>query len=207
MVQRGAEIAPGVGEIRGERHGAAIGVDRLVEALERVQRVAEVAVRQGEIGRERDGAAMAGGGLLVVLALVERGAEIAQRFGIIGLELDRAAAGGDRRVDAAGEPAHLAEIGVEERHVRRDLDRALEMPDRLAEPARLVRDHAEDMQGIGLVRLRLERASAERLGLDEPSGAAVRFGLHEQIGNRHYPHPRSIARLVARMEARGDLTS
>ena len=82
------------------------------------------------------------------------------RAGIVGIELERAAAGGDRFVDAAGEPAHLAEIGVIERDIRLDRDGAAQMLDRFVELAGLMRDDAEHVRGLGVVRLRRRRRGA-----------------------------------------------
>ena len=128
------------------------------------------------------------GCLLVVLVLVERGAEVAQRLWKTGLDRDRAAAGRDRVVDAAREPAHLAEIGLEERDVRRQCDRSLQMTDRLAELAGLMRDYAEYMHRVGLVGLSRQNAAAGRLGVGEPPGGAVLLGQGEEIGDRHQTH-------------------
>src|SRR5262249_41249293 len=67
------------------------------------------------------------------------------------------------------------------------------------------RDNAEHVQCIGLVRLRLEGAAAERLAFDESSGGAVLLGLAEEIGNRG--HRRAIAEDVTRMEPPSGLRS
>ena len=116
------------------------------------------------------------------LALVEqRDAEIAERAGIIGVELDRAAAGGDRLVDAAGEPAHFAEIGVVERDIRLDRDGAAQMLDRLAELARLMRDDAEHVRGLGVVRLGGDGAPGQFVGVGEKAVAALLLGENERV--------------------------
>ncbi len=61
VMQRGAEIGPGIGVVRVQLDRAAIGRDRLVEALKRMQRIAEIAVRLGEtrIGGDRRRCALA----------------------------------------------------------------------------------------------------------------------------------------------------
>ena len=88
----------------------------------------------------------------------------------------RAAAGGDRLVGAAGEAAHLAEIGVVERNVRRDRDGAAHMLDRLVELAGLMRDDAEHVRGLGVVRLCRGGAAGEFVGVGRESrgGASAR---------------------------------
>ena len=51
------------------------------------------------------------------------------------------------------------------------------MLDGFAEPAALMRDDAEQMLGLGEVRLRLEDAAADRLGLHQPAFAAAALGI------------------------------
>ena len=145
------------------------------------------------------------GGFLVVLQLIERDAEIAQRRGIFGsISIARRACfGGELR--PAGEPKHLAEIGVKQRHLRRKLDRALHVLDSLAELAVLVRDDAEQMLGLGQVRLRLEDVAADRFGLQQPALAAAALGINERFAKRHevgVTLPRSLVHGRFRYHAR-----
>ena len=77
MMQRRAEIAPGVGETRCPLDRAAIRQHRVVETFQRIQGIAEIAVGERKRGVELDRAAMTVGRVRVVLALVERRTEIA----------------------------------------------------------------------------------------------------------------------------------
>jgi hypothetical protein len=112
VVQRGAEIGPGIAIGRIERGGTAIGVDRRVETLEAMQRVAEIAMRLSEIGIGGDRPAIGAHRFFIVLQFEERGTEIApgERHG--GIDRDRAAAFFDRPFEPAGLAIHFAEIGV-----------------------------------------------------------------------------------------------
>ena len=176
MMQRGAEIAPAVGEIRRELDGAAIASTASSKRLKRVQRIAEIAVRLREVRLGRDRLAMRLRRAFVILQLVERDTKIAERRRHRRFDLERAAGLLGGLLGLAGKPQHLAEIGVVERHLRRDLGRAPHMLDRLADLAVLVRDDAEQMDRFGQVRLRLQNFAAKPLGFQGPALAAIAFG-------------------------------
>jgi len=125
------------------------------------------------------------GRLLVLLELVERDAEVAVRRRHVGIDLDRAPRLVGGEFWPAGEPQHLAEVGAKERDLRGDLDRAPHVLDRLAELAALVGDDAEQVGGLGQVRLGVERAAAQRFGLHQPALAAVAIGQHERLAERY----------------------
>jgi len=185
VVERGAEIGPGLGIVGLDRDGAAIADGRLVELPQRMQGVAQIAVRLGEFRIGGDRLAVDARGLLVVLELVERDAEIAQRHRHVGLDLDRPPRQFGRELGAAGETQHLAEIGVKERDLGRQPDRLLDVLDRIAQVAVLVGDQPEEMLGYRQVGLRFENAPADRLGLDQPAFGAAALDVHERIVNRH----------------------
>ena len=152
----------------------------------------------GEVGIERDGAVVIAERLLELALIEQRDAEIAQRVRIIGVDLERAAAGGDRLVGAAGEAAHLAEIGVVERDVRLDGDGAAHVLDRLAELAGLMRDDAEHVHGLGVVRLRRRGAAGEFVGVGEEAVAALLLGERPAPGRATSPAPASTTGATAR---------
>jgi len=69
--------------------------------------------------------------------------------------------------------------------------------DRLAEPAALMRDDAEQMLGFGPFRIEVKQAPTKRLGLRQPAFVAVALGKHESLGQRHecrcVPRSRDLA--------------
>ena len=122
-------------------------------------------MRVDEIFLNRDGAVVMLERLLEFALVEQRDAEIAERARLIGIDFERAAAGGDRLVGVAGEAAHFAEIGVIERHVGCQRNGAAQMLDRLVEFARLMRDQAEHVRGLGVVRFGLGGAAREFVGI------------------------------------------
>jgi hypothetical protein len=142
-------------------------------------------MRLGEARAQLDGAAMARRRVLVFLPLVMRDADIAQRLGILGIERDRFLPVLERQIGPPGEAVHLAEIGLEERHLRREFDRPLHMLDRLGELAALMEDDAEEMDRRRLYRFRGEELLEQRLGLIEPTGAAMLLDKLVDLRNRH----------------------
>ena len=92
-----------------------------------------------------------------------------------------------------------------ERHVRRDARGLVEVPDRVTETARLVRDQPQDMQRLRRLRRDREHAAARGLGLGEPARGAKLPGKSNQVGDRqqlsgrtgrsdfHSRHPASCA--------------
>ena len=185
MMQRGAEIGPGVGIVGLKLDRAAIGDDRFVEPLERVQRIAEIAVRFGKVGLRRNGLALRACGLLVILQLVQRDAEIGERHRHVGLDLKRAPGLFGGEFGPAGKPQHLAEIGVIERNLRCECDRTLHVLDGVGEFAVLVDDDAEEMGGLGRVRLSLQDLAADRLGFHQSALAAAAVGINKRLAERH----------------------
>ena len=85
----------------------------------------------------------------------------------------------------AGQPQHLAEIGVKQRDLRRELDRTLHVLDCFAELAVLMRDDAEEMFGLGAVRLGLEEAAAQRFGLTKAPLGQTSLSLLKSFRNRN----------------------
>jgi hypothetical protein len=74
--------------------------------------------------------------------------EIVQRFGKVRIERQCAFGGGDGFVQAAGETVHLGQIGVMARNLGSKPAHLLEVLDRFADLAVLLRDNAEQMPGI-----------------------------------------------------------
>jgi hypothetical protein len=69
--------------------------------------------------------------------------------------------------------------------VRRQSHRALHMLDRFAELAVLVGDDAEQMLGLGQVRLCFEDTAADGFGLHQPSLCPAALGIAQRLTKRH----------------------
>ena len=119
----------------------------------------------GVVGLEFDGGA-AGGDGLIQLALARQGnAQIAVGLGKVGLEPDRGAQGRDGLIQLALLPEGIAQVAVIGRAVGRQGDG---LPDQVhgnVIASHLGRDHAQEMQGIGVVGLDGENLAIELLGL------------------------------------------
>src|SRR5690349_8133568 len=90
---------------------------------------------------------------LLELALIEkRDGNIVERIRIIWIEFQGAAACGDRLLDVASLTAHFAEIGMIAGHVGADTDGSVHVLDRFAKLARLMRDNADHVLSLGIIR-------------------------------------------------------
>ncbi len=92
----------------------------------------------------------------------------------------------DRLIAAAGETAHFAEIAVIERDTWRDRGGALDMLDRFAEAAGLMRDDTQRVQRLGVLRIRGQYLAGQVLRLAQKAGAAIL--LHGDVRLRRSHH-------------------
>jgi hypothetical protein len=158
--QRCTKIGQRVGIEGLDFQRAVIGGDGVVIAPQRVQRVAEIAVSLGEVGLDGGRLTVGFDRLVVIPHFEKRDAEIAQRHRHLRLDRQRAPRRFRGETRPSGDAQHLAEIGVKQGYERRQLGRAPDMLDRLAELATLVCDEAEQMLGLGQIRLRFKNPPA-----------------------------------------------
>src|ERR1700761_3674007 len=111
-------------------------------------------MRLRKISLDSDGTIIIGERLFEFGLVEQRNTEVAERAGVAWIKLDRPAASGTRLLDPASEAVHLSEISVVKRHVGLERRGATNMRDGFIEIARLMRDNAEHVRGLRIIRLR-----------------------------------------------------
>ena len=151
LVQDGAQVAMGLGQVGVERDGPLVGGDRLVEPPLSIQGVAQVRVGPGMVGLELDGAVVGGDGFLGPARQGKRDTEGVVGLGVVRPQLDRAAQAGDRRVPLPRSSVGLAETEVILGHGGADRDGPADQLDRHVRAARLSGQDAQQMECVGMI--------------------------------------------------------
>jgi hypothetical protein len=107
----------------------------------------------------------------------QRVPQVVPRLGVRGAQLERAPAGCLGLDRAALLPQDRAEVAVEVREVRVGGHRAFDEDRRGVVPAELVRDHAEQVQGVGVLGIRGEDPLVALRGLRQSPGPVMRERL------------------------------
>src|SRR4029079_2427005 len=153
--------------------GAAIAGDRRVELASILEEIAAIRMRFGVLRLEIDRLSVERRGLRQPILPGEEEAEIVVRLGIAWIELD------GRLVTASGfvvapEPIEdLAEVVAANRRVGPQSDRALNERESRSQVPALHRDHAEQMQRIGVLRLAPQYLAIAALRVGETAGSMV----------------------------------
>ena len=85
-------------------------------------------------------------------------AKIVVGVGVLRLDRDRAPVGVDRPVESPGRLKNDTEVAVAVRAIRHDIEAALDERDRLVMPSLLMREHAGEVERVGMPRIGLEHA-------------------------------------------------
>jgi hypothetical protein len=113
---------------------------------------------------------------------VQRVREIAVRLGIRRQQPDRRAESGFRLGGAAEAAQHDAEIVVRFRQRGVRLDRPPDIADGVVGAAALMRDLAQQVERLGLLRVGCQRLEIRRLGRVQASGAVIGEAAPDQAG-------------------------
>ena len=167
--QHRAEVAEGFHMLRVGGDGLAIPIHRLVRLLARAADAAHVVERRRELRVERQRLALTGFGTVVILAVVTGDAQIAMGRHHARIECHRPFAMPERVVESSGLAVHLAEVGVEQRDVAVVLDGLLDQVDGESRLAGLMRNDAQQVQGIRMLRLHLQYLAQHALRLRQPA--------------------------------------
>jgi hypothetical protein len=134
-----------------------------------------------ETGRHRDGGAELLGRRGGLAAAHQGDAEVVGRLRVVRLQAQGGAARLDRPVKFAQGAADFAEVGVEHGHVRPQGDGPADQLGRRAVLAELVRDHAEHVEGIGVVGVLGQEGLARVRGLAQAARVVVAEGDLELV--------------------------
>jgi hypothetical protein len=137
------------------------GLQRLVEALEIAEHDTEPVVGRGEVRPQSQGLAEALGGFVQAPQSLQGHTEVAQGFGVFRPQPQRHAAATGGALELPQEAVGLGEVGVEGRYAR---PQGNGPADQLHGPpllAPLVGEHAQQVQGVGLLGV---------VGQDSPVG-------------------------------------
>ncbi len=190
-----------LGEIRLQRDGATIGVDRRGVAFGQ-ERIAEIEMRDGQIRLDGDGLPEARDRAGAVAAPLERVAQIHLRVGVARRELECLAESGDGVGAAAARRLRQAERVVEQR-IALALERGGDLLHRLVVAVALMRDHAEQEERVRLRGLGGENGAAGGFGVVQASGFEMIERGAERRCHRGAAEPPALSR-IARGAATGD---
>ena len=201
----GVEVA-----VEGECGGCGLEVfDGVVQTIDVRQRDAEVALGVGVVGVELEGLFEGGDGLVVAAGDAEGDAEVGVGFGEGGVGGEEVAVELDGFVGAFGVEEDSAE-GEGEGGLRGEGDSAADEAFGFGEGAPpppscracLVGDHAEEVEGVGLVGVDLEDLAVDLFGVFEVAGVLVAEGELEGVVDGELGHG-SFARGGEKCAGRG----
>jgi hypothetical protein len=119
-------------------------------------------------------------------SLVQGKAEIIVRLGEIRSQSQGFAIGRSCRRELPERAQRLTKIVVIFRYPRVDVDRSLNLGDSVFVLAPLVRHHPQQVQRLGVLRLRLQDATVDRLRLFEPPSSMQLQGTVDVTHERVY---------------------
>ncbi len=153
VLQDNTQVVVRLGVVRLQVEGPTITSDRLLQLALLLQEVAQVVVGLGKVGFEFECPAVGGNGFVRLALFLQGIAQVDVDLGKVGLQLQRPAIGGDRFVEPLKALEGVGQVNVEDRRVALQRDRASDGLDGNCVPAHLVCNHAEKMEGVGMVRL------------------------------------------------------
>ena len=159
-VEQGAEIVIGLGIDFAVDQCVLIRLHRPFAVARHAQRIAEIVISFGHIGLKLDREAVLGDRLVILLAVVMHDSKIVARLRVVGLEPERFLELDRGLIGVAVLAKDFAEVGMIARNVGMDPDRAANLGDRLALLAERIERHAEDVVGVGILRLALQDLAA-----------------------------------------------
>ena len=179
----------------------AIRGNGFLEPASILERVAQIVVGLRVVGFEVEGETIRGDGVLDPALVLERISQVIPGVRVGWIDLESAAKVGDGGVRLAEGAAGFAEVGVSHGVLRLDGDGFLNPLHRDFVAAELVRDDAEEVQGVGVVWLHREDLAVERLGIGQATGLVMLNRDLKCLGNRHSLLSGPFRGLVRKSEA------
>ena len=118
-----------------------------------------------EVRRQLDGLEQGALGLLQAPQGLAQDAVVVERVGTLGVQSERLAILPLRVLEALVVEQEVAEIAVESGVIRNQLHRAGDEPQRILASPLVVRQHAHEMERVGVLGRQVEHALVQRLGL------------------------------------------
>ncbi len=148
-----AEVGPRRGKVGGQGDGLAKMVESLVGLAQLAERHAEVVVGRREVRPQLQRAAKLLDGFGVPSESLQRQTEVAKRLGGVGRQAQRRPAAADGSLVLTQGAVGFGQVGVEGGQVRPKRHGPADQLDGAGVVALLVAQHAEQVEGVGVLRL------------------------------------------------------
>ena len=159
---------------------------RLVQPSGFLQGNAQVIVQAGGAGLKLQRPAATGDRGFEFPLFPERGSQVAVGLGIVRLQFQCPAVAGRCFGDPVQGAIGFAQVVMEGGRSRRDPDRPADVLDGQIVPPGLMGQHAEQVQGVGVVGFRLEDLGVKLLGSLHPPALMVLDRKGQCLGNRRH---------------------
>ncbi len=190
VFQDGAKIAIGIRQIGIRLDGLPIGGDGFIESVLALQGITEIAIGLRRIGIKGNGLSTGGDGLVQLPFGRQGDAKIIVGFEKVWIEGDGLSSGGDRRIEVAHFRQDVGEIAVRLGGVWVKSNGPAYQIHRDVIASRLMRDHSQKMDCIGMRRLLGEDLPVEPLGLLQLPGLMVPHRQFEGLLDGELGHER-----------------